>query len=299
MPDNTNDANMQSPEMGGPVPGGVQEGPPAWQGRSGKRGRSPLHGVVTGFLIVLVGLLFLLQNLDLLYIGQLWQFWPVILIGVGLSRLVTSYHQGGRVWGAFVAGLGVVFLLSNMGLLPRHAWNYIWPLALIFWGLMMAFFPRHRFPHMYPKPGRRRSRDGEPWNRGVSDTASAQAGGFKTTTSDAANRLNEYAIMGGIKRRVDSQEFEGGEATAVMGGIELDLSRAGTKLDEVMIEANAFMGGVEIRVPQNWEVTVQGMGILGGYADATRPFAPAPGGTKRPHLIVTGQAMFGGVQVKN
>jgi len=268
--------------------------PPAWQVPDGRRRRSPLHGVVTGFLIVLVGVLFLLQNLGVLYIGQLWELWPVILIVIGLTHVVTRRHPSGKIGGVFLVFIGSVFLLSNLGLLPRHAWNYVWPLALIFWGLMMVLFPKQRMGRFRRERWERQDRWAD-----VPGTPGAQSGGFKTATSNAGNRLNEYAILGGIKRRVDSQEFEGGEATAVMGGIELDLSRAGTKLDELFIEASAVMGGIEIRVPQNWEVTVQGMGILGGYDDATHPVPPAPDGTKRPHLVITGQALFGGVQVKN
>ena len=80
----------------------------------------------------------------------------------------------------------------------------------------------------------------------------------------------------------------------------MDLSRAGTKLDEVVIEANALLGGVELRVPPDWDVVVRGMGILGGYEDGTRPpVNVGTAGVKRPRLIVTGQALLGGVNVQN
>src|SRR5205814_1734963 len=111
-----------------------------------------------------------------------------------------------------------------------------------------------------------------------------------------ASRIDEWAMFGGVKRRVESQDFEGGEAFVMFGGIEIDLRKANTKLDEVRIDANAMFGGIEIRVPENWEVVVRGAGIFGGYDDKSRG-VDTPG-VRRPRLIVTGQAVFGGVAIK-
>ena len=295
-------------------------------------GRSRLGGAAFGLGIVAIGILFLLQNLGFFYIGQIWQFWPVLLIGMGLSHVLASYDSGRRVWGIFLAGIGVVFLLSNMGLLPPHVWNYIWPLGLVFWGAAMLLRGPGSNQYWERRSARREWRNQrrqEKWERkgwassgypgptgnaqtNTDTTDSSQnnfddassghtrAGGFHATTSSVASRLSEYAILGGVKRRIDSQEFEGGHVTAVMGGVELDLSRAGTKLPEVVIEANALLGGVELRVPADWDVVVRGMGILGGYEDATRPpVNMGAAGAPRPRLIVTGQALLGGVTVQN
>jgi predicted membrane protein len=111
--------------------------------------------------------------------------------------------------------------------------------------------------------------------------------------------LNETTVFGGINRRIDSQEFEGGHISAVFGGIELDLRKANTKKDEIIIEADAVFGGIELTVPEHWRVTVQGSGIFGGYDDQTHPSPAASPDEKRPHLIMTGSAVFGGVSVKN
>jgi predicted membrane protein len=321
MEDENTGANPNSsPESGAAASGSSANQPnpsqpgfnqPGQDWRFRHRGPGRLGGAIFGLWIVLIGVLFLLQNLGIFYIGQIWQFWPLILIGMGLSHVIGSYSPGGKIWGGFLAGLGVIFLLSNMRMLPPHIWNYIWPLGLVFWGVRMLL-GGPRFDRWEGRGRRFRSResrsrefqwdrfnrDRDPWaaTGAGSDT---HAGGFHATTSNVANRINEYAILGGVKRRIDSQEFEGGDCTAVMGGIELDLSRAATKLDEVVIEANALMGGVDLRVPPDWEVVVQGMGIMGGYDDATRPPVNMGIGAKRPRLIVTGQALWGGVKVKN
>jgi hypothetical protein len=109
--------------------------------------------------------------------------------------------------------------------------------------------------------------------------------------------LNEVTVFGGVRRRIVSQEFEGGEVSAIFGGVEIDLRAAGTKKDEVVIEMNAIFGGVELMVPDTWDVVVRGAGIFGGYEDKTGPRREPPSGGKRPLLVITGEAVFGGVTV--
>jgi len=132
---------------------------------------------------------------------------------------------------------------------------------------------------------------------GVPGGASGMGGcGFPMGSSGTQHVLDEHAVFGGIQRRVDSQEFEGGEVHAIFGGVHLDLRGAGTKKDEITIEMNAIFGGVELLVPDNWDVTVRGEAVFGGFEDKTmRRSDPATG--KRPHLVITGSAIFGGVTV--
>jgi hypothetical protein len=54
------------------------------------------------------------------------------------------------------------------------------------------------------------------------------------------------------------------------------------------------MGGVEVRVPEDWTVETRGMAVLGGFEDKTR--RPLD---DRRKLVVTGLAVLGGVEVKN
>jgi hypothetical protein len=116
--------------------------------------------------------------------------------------------------------------------------------------------------------------------------------------SDAfGNRLNATAVLGGVDRRIQTQEFEGGEALAVLGGVKLDLREVATKRNEVVLDVTAFLGGIEITVPPDWEVNVAGTSFLGGFEEQGR--SGSPSGEKRPRLIVTGHAILGGVKVKH
>jgi hypothetical protein len=126
-------------------------------------------------------------------------------------------------------------------------------------------------------------------------STTATGGGLSAAAGDS-NTLATWAVFGGSRRRVESQNFEGGEALAIFGGINLDLTKAGMQKDEVRLEANALFGGIDIRVPETWQVVVRGAGIFGGYEDKT--WRAGPTDEKKPRLIISGFAVFGGVVVK-
>jgi predicted membrane protein len=95
---------------------------------------------------------------------------------------------------------------------------------------------------------------------------------------------------------MDTQDFQGGEAFALFGGVEVDLRKAASTQEEIVVEANALFGGIELRLPEAWNVSVRGAGIFGGYEDETIGVTTD---AKQPHLIINGFAVFGGVTVKN
>jgi predicted membrane protein len=239
-------------------------------------GHSSSHGhIVLGIIILLVGALFLLENLGYFYIGDIWQFWPVILIALGIGRIIESRSLNSALWGATVGGIGLILLANNLGYLPWPLWHFIWPALLILWGLILLL----------------RGFEGRGYSIGTHS--------FVDQASTISNNvLNEVVVFGGIHRKIDATDFQGGEARAVFGGIDIDLRSASTTKDIIEIRANAVFGGIELKVPDTWEVTVRGAGVLGGYEDKTHA-ATMPENGKRPRLIVLGEAVLGGVTVRN
>jgi hypothetical protein len=273
-----------------------------WQGRMAYRRSNPLGGLLAGAILAGIGVLLLLQNLGIIVVDDLWDYWPVILIVVGVSRAASAWDFGGRLWGAIVAFVGAVFLVRNLGLIHGSVWNFFWPVILIAigLGLLARALDRNGSWDLWGnRPGENRpGSPGDPAGSGLSSSGPAgSAGTGPPLSGDLRNTFREDHVFGGGKRRVDSPDFEGGEANVIFGGMEIDLRRADTKRDEVYIEANAIFGGIEILVPETWDVTVRGTGIFGGYGDETHRMSSTDG--KRPHLIVTGGAIFGGVNVKN
>ena len=85
--------------------------------------------------------------------------------------------------------------------------------------------------------------------------------------------------MGGTKTVVTTADFKGGQATAVMGGCEIDLRHASMPEGRAaVLDTFAFWGGIEIRVPDDWEVVSQGSAALGGFVNNARS---QPGAKRR------------------
>jgi hypothetical protein len=222
-------------------------------------------GLLPGLMVAAVGLLFLLNNLNILPARNLWAYWPVILIVIGVSKLTDSIDKTG---GLIMVLVGGILLSTSLGLLSWQIWQF-WPVILIAVGLLMLF------------------------NR----TGVGLIAGLRFRPSEAAARADGIAIFGGFKRRVMSEDYRGAHYIAILGGGEVDLRRALIQGDLAHIEITAIFGGFEIRVPKNWLVVNEVVGIFGGAADETvQPLPEAPG-VKR--LIVRGTALFGGVGIKN
>lgn len=259
--------------------------------------RHRLHGhggLLGGVILAGIGVLLLLQNLNIPGFDDLERYWPVILIVVGIAQLSRSMGMGGKVWGGVVFLVGVVFLLQNFGIIQHDVWRFLWPGVLIVVGLGMLARAIDR--HTYAGTGADAAEDAKKMGENIRDRIVSDWGRSQKATS--VDHLSEWAIFSGVRRRLDTQDFQGGDAFAMFGGVEIDLRKAAMKRDEVVVEVNAIFGGVEMRVPENWTVLVRGAGIFGGYEDKTMDSRVAPDG-KQPHLIVNGFAVFGGVTIQN
>ena len=106
----------------------------------------------------------------------------------------------------------------------------------------------------------------------------------------------EAAVFGGVNRHIAAQDFHGAQCTAIFGGCKIDLRDAQIPGHEATMETYAIFGGVEILVPDDWEVVNRNLTIFGGVNDHTRRSSTGPA-TKT--LILHGATIFGGTAVKN
>ncbi len=216
--------------------------------------------LIVGIFIVLIGVVFLLEQFTGLDAHQILAYWPVVLIVIGLLGLI----QGTSKVGAAVALIvGVWALAYNLGYISLEIWQF-WPLALVAVGLSLV----------------KRALTGQKTAVGA--------------TGEASDRENAFAIMSGVVRTNTSSSFRGGEMSAIMGGCELDLTQAQLADGEAVIDVFALWGGIEIRIPDTWGVSGQVQPIMGAFEDKTRPPRDA-----KMRLIVRGVVIMGGVEVKN
>lgn len=252
--------------------------------------------LVGGGIMLGLGVLFLLDNFGIVDAGDVFHYWPLILLGLGVTRLVAPGRAEDRVGGIVLTLLGGAFLLRALDV-PWFRLRTIWPLVLVVLGAGLIWqalrgrkSPFPGLPENDPGETPHLSTTGAVW----STTGGPVGGGG---AAQGGSMLKEFALMGGGEVVVRDQDFRGGEVTAVMGGFEVDLRSAGISGDSAKIEVFTVFGGVEFKVPQEWNVVVRGMPILGMFANSTKSLRDGSLPTKT--LVIEGTAIMGGVEVKN
>lgn len=118
--------------------------------------------------------------------------------------------------------------------------------------------------------------------------------GPAATVVDAPATGNAVAFMSEFTRKgrwVVPRTFN---CLALFGGGKIDLREARIPPGEVRIQAFAIMGGIDIIVPDDADVHVSGIGIMGGFDQG----ATGEGRPGAPRIVVSGLALMGGVTVK-
>jgi hypothetical protein len=229
--------------------------------------------LVLGLAILALGALLALESLDVFHLHIRWSdYWPVILIVLGLSRLLRPWHRH-RSGGFIMLFLGCWFLARNLTGYDLDRFFFPFLLLVVGGSLVLCSFN-----------GRRR------W------TGPGRGAGFGSGADGGAASLHPFALLGGARATSSSQEFLGGSATALLGSCVVDLRQAAIPAgQEAVIDAAAFWGGVVILVPETWSVALQGVPVLGSFQDFTQP--PPGGSTQR--LVVRGIALMGSVEARN
>ena len=214
-----------------------------------------------GLLIAALGVLFTLDNMQILRARDVLRYWPAILIVIGVSQLAQARTIGTMIGGSIWIVFGAVLLGERLHLIT--AGLRFWPLLLVAVGAWIV-------------------------------VRSMSAAGPSGVT-DSSARLSALAVLGGVDRRVTAEGFQGADITAFMGGGKLDLREAKIAGPEAVVDILAVMGGFEIVAPETWHVIVDVVPLMGGYEDKTRH----PADPSAPRLRLRGFVMMGGLEVRN
>ncbi len=218
--------------------------------------------LVLGAGVIAVGLLLILDNFDILEADDIFIYWPILVIAIGLAKLFRRTLPD-LVFAAGLIGFGTWILLFNLDFTELEPWGFFWPIVLIFGGTMLVLGAIRRSAPI------------------VDDATGSTIRGF--------------ALLSGVNRTNSSPNFLGGELTALLGGCEIDLRQAKIADGNATLEVFAFWGGIEVKVPREWQVNSTVMPFLGGFEDSTE----SGGDGDRPVLTVRGAVIMGGVEVKN
>jgi len=219
--------------------------------------------LVFGLLLATIGVIFTLDNLDIVRARHFLQFWPLAFVLLGVAQIVQARTPAGTLGGAAWIFVGLVMLGRRLGFWDMNVWDF-WPLILVVIGGRIV------------------------WQAYGGDTGRGLA-------VDSGAIVSGIAVMGGCDRKVVSSEFRGAELTAFMGGGKLDLREAAMADGQAVVKVLAVMGGFELLVPDTWNVIIEATPFLGGIdVKARTSLNPTA-----PRLIVRGFVMMGGLDIKN
>lgn len=136
--------------------------------------------------------------------------------------------------------------------------------------------------------------DVDPARAPIPNQGIATEGVVDTALDDPEAHKNLFGIFSGATRKGRWEPPGRLSVFAIFGGVELDFCDAELLEGETVVEAWAFCGGIEIRVPEDIDVITEGVGIFGHFAQRDqRGSDPQP-----PRLRIKGVSLFGGVEVK-
>jgi predicted membrane protein len=242
------------------------------------------RGRLVAFLLILAGALLFLDNLGFLPLGNIRAWWPIWWIIWGAFIMDNAKSPVSYVWASAFIFTGILLILGNLGILHVNG-GIFWPMMLIAFGITLLLRPAHI---------------GD-WPQRLK--AAAEARGFnecRRGDTFLGNKLRESIVFSSVNRRVETQQFDGGKLDVVFGSIEIDLRDAAIAPQQrsAKLVANAVFGGIEIKVPRTWKVDMKSAAVFGGCDDRTVPPRPEPG-FEPVTLVVTGSAVFGGIEIRN
>ncbi len=241
--------------------------------------------VLLSLILVFIGVVMLLNNLNVdinIELGDLFRtYWPVLPLLGGISVLVDSggkvredgtkvaFSKGGVISGIIIIIISGAYLARNLGFIDVD-FSLLWRL---FW------------PGIFILAGL------------------SLLKGKKLPSGSKTN----WAVMGGVDKGKTPWDLKSDSYVAFMGGIELDLSKANIPEGETLLDCTAFMGGIEIRVPEGIALICEGNAILGGIEFFNEETGGVIASKKveiglnenSTHIIrIQARAIMGGIEVK-
>lgn len=224
--------------------------------------------LLIGIVLIIFGSLFILDNYGLIDFDvpyYIWS-WETVFILIGLVLLVSSRH---KLPGFIFAGIGLFNLFPEF-----------WPIALIVIGLYLIL--RKNTKKNYEIFIGKYESDKED----------------KTGTKINPDKIEDVSIFGGSTKSFTTQNFQGGEITAIFGGSEINLIESSLAEGTQTLEITTIFGGSTLIIPNDWNVELDIVPIFGGFSDKRikDPNLIRPADRK---LIIKGTLIFGGGEIKN
>lgn len=214
--------------------------------------------ILVGFILITLGVLFLLDQNDVVDSGDLIaDWWPVVFVLAGFLYL--SFSPRHLTVPAVLIVIGLGLLARSLDFVPDWVQTIFWPLVLVAIGLWVMF-----------------------------------GSGLGTPAVQRGDRVTSLVAFFGREVVNESQQFGGGSIITVFGATDVDLRRARPVPEGAAMDVVVAFGGVDIVVPEEWRVEVKGIPLFGGWSNKTRRDRV---GSDAPLLSVEALVAFGGMDI--
>ncbi len=220
-------------------------------------------GIVWGTVLILVGLVlglneFGVTNINIFFKG----WWTLFIIIPSFINLFVDKDKIGSLIGLLI---GVILLLSIRNIIDLNIiWKLIIPTILVCIGLSI-----------------------------ISKNIFAKEVSKRIKELNNINYKSNYCSTFSSQNINIDEEFEGTNLDAIFGGIEIDLRNSNIKKD-VVINATAIFGGIDIFVPDDVKIKIKSTSIFGGVSDKKKNKTSDKSNT----IYVNAICLFGGVDIK-
>lgn len=218
---------------------------------------------ILGVLIVIVGIIFGGNNLGIWDIEVFFNgWWTLFLIIPAINSILRKGFETGNV---ILLGIGVLLLLNEWDIaFVARIKGLIFPIILVCIGVSIM-------------------------------SSNKKVKKKKIDNSYDFNEFPEYsAFFGGGDHINNSKNLKGLTATAIFGGLKIDL-RGANITEDISIDVTSIFGGVDILVPEEVEV-VEGSGVpvFGGFSNNVKNRE-----VKGLHKVTVNHlTIFGGTEIK-
>lgn len=224
-----------------------------------------------GFILIIVGGVFLLQQTDIGLPFELPAFlfkWPMILVLLGLFFI---FSRENRTTGLILLCIGLVFLSPYVfGVGLSVVITYAIPIFLIIAGLLFLF----------PRTLGGIKKKGEWVNEVTGKT------------------VNAVHVFSGGKTVIQSDEFTGGEVVCIFGGADIVFHDNTVIRDSASLEISCIFGGCNVYVPEDWTVKTGISNLFAGVEDQRSKSGLTANTDPSKVLHIKGSLIFSGLEIK-
>ncbi len=232
--------------------------------------------ILFGVVAIAFGVIYFGDVFDFWSVSSFRGWWTLFIIVPAIGNMLSSKINAGNV--AFLI-FGIWLLVSEQGWIDNQKLNGITiSISLILLGTVLIF--------------------SEFKNKAKLENSQvevvSESSFRKKETESNSERPSFFAVFGGNQSKCSSKNLRGGEATAIFGGIELDLSDA-IPSGNVAFNATAIFGGIDIVPPKGFKVETTGVALLGGCDNQVQDSAI----DNLPIFTIKYFTLFGGVDIVN